>query len=350
MKILVTNPTGRIGRRILPELLAPEFFVRVIVRNPLWLPTETREQVDLVQGSTDDPATLRRALDGVEAMFFCVPGESLHERKVDQHYERFACAAWRAVRDARTPKVVTISAGGKGRACQVGPIAGLHAMEEILNESGAAIRHLRCGFFMENFLSQAWSIRDLGLISYPMPGNVALPLVAVTDVADLALRWLVRRDWEGIQSVGVDGPEYLSFNQAAAALERTLELPVRYQEASPNQYIASLMETGASAEFARSRVEMFSEFALGIFSAEQRTTESTTRTKLTRWAQKELLPAVRSGEPEVGARDREVHFCNRVRTESEAYRPRRNRENVGLCNMSRNAKRYGLFVTRPKQL
>jgi uncharacterized protein YbjT (DUF2867 family) len=111
-------------------------------------------------------------------------------------------------------------------------------MEEILNESGAAIRHLRCGFFMENFLSQAWSIRDLGLISYPMPGNVALPLVAVTDVADLALRWLVRRDWEGIQSVGVDGPEYLSFNQALPLLNERWSCPA-IPGGVPNQYIAS---------------------------------------------------------------------------------------------------------------
>ena len=58
---------------------------------------------------------------------------------------------------------VTISACGKGLARNAGPISGLHAMEDILNGSGAAIRHLRCGWFMENFLEQAESICQRGI-------------------------------------------------------------------------------------------------------------------------------------------------------------------------------------------
>ena len=164
MKILITTPTGKIGRRIVPELVAPEFSVRVIVRDPARLPEVIREQVEIVRGSADDEATLRGALDGVEALFWCVPAESLRETDVELHYERFACAGWHAIRQTGTPRVVTISAGGKGLARGASPISGLHAMEEILNESGAAIRHLRCGLFMENFLSQRRSIHRTGCI------------------------------------------------------------------------------------------------------------------------------------------------------------------------------------------
>src|SRR5688572_13732979 len=116
MKILVTNPTGRIGRRILPELLAPEFSVRVIARDPARLPVDSRQRVEIVRGSMDDAATLRHALQGVEAMFWCVPTEPLQVTNVELHYERFSCAAWKAIRETRTPRVVTISAGGQGRA------------------------------------------------------------------------------------------------------------------------------------------------------------------------------------------------------------------------------------------
>ena len=69
MKILVTTPTGKISRKIVPELLAPEFSVRVIVRDPARLPEEIRQQVEVVRGSTDDAATLRQALDSVKAIF-----------------------------------------------------------------------------------------------------------------------------------------------------------------------------------------------------------------------------------------------------------------------------------------
>jgi len=169
MKILITNPTGRIGRRIMPELLAPEFSVRVIVRDPTRLPAEIRQEAEVVRGSTDDAATLRRALGGVEALFWCVPTESLQETKED-----------------------------------------------------------------------------------------------------------------------------LSYNQAAAVIERTLERPVRYLAASANQYLRTLVDSGASAEYARSVVEMFAELARGITHTDPRTTESTRSTTLGAWAESELRPAVES--------------------------------------------------------
>jgi len=297
MKILVTTPTGRIGRRVLVELLAPEFSVRVIARDPARLPEEIREQVEVVRGSSDDAATLGRALEGVDALFWCVPTESRQETSVERHYERFACAGWQAIREARTPRVVTISAGGKGLARNAGPISGLHAMEDILNESGAAIRHLRCGFFMENFLSQVQSMCERGIVSYPMPSHIPIPMTAVTDVADVALRWLVRRDWTGIKGIAVHGPEDLSHGQAVAVMERILERPVRYSEVPANQYARTLGALGASAEYARSLVGMFSELARGISRAELRTAESTTPTTLAAWAEAELLPLVEPLRP-----------------------------------------------------
>jgi uncharacterized protein YbjT (DUF2867 family) len=294
MKILVTTPAGNIGRRVLSELLAPEFSVRVISPDPGRLPEEIREQVEAIRGSTDDPAALRRALEGVESLFWCVPTESLRETNLRGHYERFARAASRAVREARTPRVVTISAAGKGLARNAGPISGLHAMEDILNESGAAIRHLRCGSFMENFLCQARPIRERGVLSYPMPGHIPIPIVAVGDIADSALRWLVRRDWTGIAGVAVHGPQDLSYIQAADIMERILERPVHYKEASANHYVQTLVGCGASAEYAQSLVEMFAELARGITRTEPRTAESTTATTLAAWTERELLPLVES--------------------------------------------------------
>jgi uncharacterized protein YbjT (DUF2867 family) len=292
MKILITNPTGKIGRRIVPELLAPEFSVRVIARDPARLPEEIRQQVEIVRGSADDASLLRHALDGVEALFWCVPTESLQERNVERHYERFACAAWEAVRRAGTPRVVTISAIGKGLARNAGATSGLHAMEDILNESGAAIRHVRCAWFMENFLQRAISIYRQGLIYYPMPGHIPIPMAAATDIADVALKWLVRQDWNDIQGIAVHGPEDFSFGQAAAIIERTLERPVRYHEASPNHYVQTLVGFGTSSGYAQAQIEMFSQLAQGIARAEPRTFESTTATTLRAWAERELLPLV----------------------------------------------------------
>ncbi len=296
MKILVTTPTGNIGRKMVPELLAPEFSVRVIVRDPNRLPAEIRNQVEVIRGSTDDAATLRRALDSVEALFWCVPSQPLQDTDAQSYYERFARAGSQAIRQAGTPRVVAISAGGKGLARNAGPISGLHAMEDILNESGAAIRHLRCGLFMENFLRQAWPICKQGTFYYPLPGHVPIPVVAVTDIADTALRWLVRRSWKNVEGVAVHGPEDISYGQSAAVMERILERPVRYKEASANHYVQILIGLGASAKYARNQVEMFAELAQAITRAEPRTAESTTPTTLAAWTESEMLPLIESYE------------------------------------------------------
>jgi uncharacterized protein YbjT (DUF2867 family) len=296
MKILVTTPTGNIGKRMVRELLAPEFSVRVITRDPARLPADVRAQVEVVRGSMEDVAAMQRALDGVEAMFFCVPTESFQETNVRAHYERFAHVAARAIRAAEPARVVTISAVGKNQARNAGPISALHAMEDILNEAGAAIRHLRCGAFMENFLWQTPAITERGVLSYPLPGHLAIPLVAATDVADVALRWLVRRDWSGIAGVAVHGPEDLSYNQAAAIMERVLDRPVRYQELAANAYVQSLVSHGASIEYAQSLIAMFAELAQGIARAEPRTYETTTPTKLSDWTRAELLPLIGPGD------------------------------------------------------
>src|SRR5262245_3791870 len=301
MKILVTTPTGKIGSRIVPELLAPEFSVRVIVRDPARLPEEIREQIEVVRGSIDDAETLCKALDEVEALFWCIPPESLQETNVEQHYERFACTAWQAVRQAGTPRVVTISAGGKGLARKAGPISALHGMEEILNESGASIRHLRCGLFMENFFSQLRSIQRRGLISYPIPGHIPMPMAAARDIADVALRWLVRRDWDGIKGVAVHGPADLSYAEAAAIIGRVRERLVRYEETSVEDYVQMLSGLKASAAYARSRLEMFGALAQGVMRAEPRTPESTTPTRLGEWCEGEMGQAMQSLRVESGA-------------------------------------------------
>ena len=61
---------------------------------------------------------------------------------------------------------------------------------------------------------------------------------------------------------------------------------MRYEEASANHYIQALIGGGASAEYARSQVEMFAELARGIIRAEPGT--------LAAWTERELLPLMTS--------------------------------------------------------
>lgn len=196
MKILITAPASTIGRRIVSDLLAPEFSVRVITRNPSRIPVDIRPQVEVMRGSTDDPKALRTALEGVDALFWYIPRAPIEDGNLQGCYERHARAASRAIREVRMPRVVSISTSD-------GFNSSFHVMEEALNESGAAIRHLRRECFTENLDEQASSTARHGPIPYAMPEHTIVPMSAVGDVADVALRLLVRTDWSGVEVLSV---------------------------------------------------------------------------------------------------------------------------------------------------
>src|SRR3954468_9682409 len=71
--VLVTGATGYIGGRLVPRLLEAGHTVKVVVRTPAkianvpWL-----DDVEVVPGSLDAGAALRKALDGVDALYYLV--------------------------------------------------------------------------------------------------------------------------------------------------------------------------------------------------------------------------------------------------------------------------------------
>ena len=195
MNILVITPDGDIGCRVVAELLSPEFTLRVIMDDPVDLPGEWCEQVEVVDRATDNVGTLRQALAGVGSVLWCLPSGT--------DLEPLARALSEAMREAGTPRLVTVSASDCELTRNPVIISGQPAIESILNKSGAAIRHLRCNLSME----KAGFQQKERTFSPPIPGDILVPLVVADDTVNVALRWLVRRDWEGIEELVVSGPK-----------------------------------------------------------------------------------------------------------------------------------------------
>jgi uncharacterized protein YbjT (DUF2867 family) len=276
MKILITSPLSSIGRRVLPELLAPEFSVRALVPNPNWLPDEIRDRVQIVPGSADNAATLRRALAGVEALLWSVPRDLFHAPRTPEQIERSAHVVSKAIKEAGTSRIVAVWADGLGLDDSFGSWSNSQAVEQILNESGASICHLSAAWSMENLLEQAGSILQAGLFTYPLARDLRLPMTALADVAEVALSKLVRRDWTGIERLAVKGPQELSFPQAAEVMERILERPVRYEEISQ----------AATAGVAETPLEVTRRYT----GLEPDTIAVTTPTTLASWVRNEWVP------------------------------------------------------------
>ena len=71
--IVITAPTGLIGHQVLANLLDRGEPIRVIARDPARLPVDTRDRIEVVQGSHGDIDVLTKAFAGADAVFWLVP-------------------------------------------------------------------------------------------------------------------------------------------------------------------------------------------------------------------------------------------------------------------------------------
>jgi len=73
--IVITTPTGQIGRQVLGSLLESGEQLRVIARDPSQLPAGVREDLDIVEGSHGDAAVADKAFAGADQHAFSVLAE-----------------------------------------------------------------------------------------------------------------------------------------------------------------------------------------------------------------------------------------------------------------------------------
>jgi uncharacterized protein YbjT (DUF2867 family) len=73
--IVITTPTGQIGRQVLGNLLNSGEKLRVIALDPAQLPAGVREDLDIVEGSHGDPAVVDKAFAGADAVLWLTPAD-----------------------------------------------------------------------------------------------------------------------------------------------------------------------------------------------------------------------------------------------------------------------------------
>ncbi len=289
--LVVTTPIGQIGRQVLDQLVAAGEPVRAVVRDRSRIAPGLSAKVDVVEGSHADPATLARALEGAEAIFWCVPPDT-RVSDVREYYLGFSGPLAAALPGSSVRRVVLVSSGGRGRSKNARPIGAVHELEELLERTGVHLRALRCGAFMENMLHQVKPLQYQGMFFQPMNGDMAIPVCATRDIGTRAVELLRDRTWTGQAGTGVHGPADLSCNDMARVMSQVLERPIRYQEVPGPAYKATLIEHGQSEGFAQSLIDMFHAIGEGLHDADPRTPESTTPTTFEAWCRDTLKPVM----------------------------------------------------------
>ncbi|MFF4324514.1 NAD(P)H-binding protein [Streptomyces sp. NPDC001568] len=294
--IVITAPTGNIGRRLLSLLVeaapARGEELRVVVRDPARLPEAVRERVEVVTGSHGDAATVERAFAGADAVFWLVPPDA--STTPDEAYSGFTRPAALAFAAHGVGHVVGVSALGRGtpQADRAGLVTASLAMDDLIAGSGVAYRALANPSFFENLLEEADSIREHGVFVDTGAADRPAPLVAVADIARAAAGLLLDRSWTGVDSVPVLGPQDLSPNDLARIMTEELGRPVRYRRQPLDELRSTLLGHGLNEAFVDGMVDMKRAKDQGLDSGVDRSPKVGPATGFAQWCAQTLGPAV----------------------------------------------------------
>ena len=291
--IVVTTPTGNIGSKLVKGLLDAGAAVRVIARDPSRLAPEVRDNIEVVQGSSDDESVLSEAFQGADSLFWVVP-PSFRSNNDEEYYLKFTAPACRAIRSQGVKRVVAVSGLGRGVQVKAGPVTASFAKDVELEKTGVDFRALWCPGFMENMLSAVGSIKQDDVFFVPSPSDLKMPFVATRDIAASGAKLLLDKSWTGQGGLAVLGPEDLSYDDMASIMTDVLGKPVRFQRISGETLKAQLLKAGANEVFAQGIVDMRAAKANGLDNVEPRTAENTTSTSFRQWCEQVLRPAVLS--------------------------------------------------------
>jgi uncharacterized protein YbjT (DUF2867 family) len=293
--IVITTPTGQIGRQVLGNLLDSGEELRVIVRDPSDLPAGVREHLDVVVGSHGDAEVVDKAFTGADAVFWLTPPDP-QAPSVEAAFVGFTRPAAEAFRRHGVVRVVAVSALGRGTpwAGRAGYVTGSLGMDDLIAASAVAYRALTNPSFMDNIARQAESIKSQGMFFSPIAGDRKLPAVATRDIAAAASRLLLDASWSGVGEVPSLGPEDLSFSDMAGIMSEVLGKEVRFVRNTFDAYRDRFVSFGMSEAMAQGMTDMAWAKNEGIDNAVQRTPENSTPTSFRQWCEQVLKPAVAS--------------------------------------------------------
>jgi uncharacterized protein YbjT (DUF2867 family) len=292
--IAVTTPTGNVGSHVVRMLCQAGVRPRLLLRNPERLDADVRDQVELAVGDQRDADYVAESTRGVDAVFWVHPDDwSVPDPDADAERTGEGLAA--AMRQNRIARVVFQSSIGAELRHGAGFIDGLARIEQRLDaaqdETGAALLHLRCGYFMTNLLHDLDGLRA-GRLTTIRPLDEPMPWVDPRDIATVAAGRLLADDWTGRQVQAVHGPADLTWTEVAAVLSTATGVSIEAQRITDDEERAALRDAGMGELAVEGIVGMGVGTRDGFTPEQPRSMLTTTPSTLAGWAITHLRPAL----------------------------------------------------------
>ncbi len=253
--ILITGATGSNGRELIKKLFGAAITVRAMVRKqPV---NGATPGVEFVTADFDDPASIRRALEGVDRAFL-----------VTNSSERAEAQQLGFVEQARAAGLRHIVYLSQLHAAVNSPVRFLryHAVvEEAISSSGMAFTHLRPNLYMQGLLGFRSSIVSQGQFFAPA-GESRVSIIDVRDIASVAAAALTQNGHEG-KIHDLTGPEALTHREMAGRFTTALGKPVAFVDIPDAAMRDALLGFGFPAWQADGLVEDYAHYRRGEASA-----------------------------------------------------------------------------------
>ena len=299
MTVAVTTPTGQVGSQVVSMLCQAGVRPRLLLRNPGRLAAGLRDQVELAVGDQRDPDYVVEATRGVEAVFWVHPDDwAAPDPNADADRAGEGLAV--AMRQNRIARVVFLSSVGAEMRHGAGFVDGLARIEQRLDaarqETGTALLHLRCGYFMTNLLHDLDGLRA-GRLTTIRPLEERMPWVDPRDIATVATLRLLADEWTGRQVQAVHGPADLTWTEAAAVLSTATGVSIEAQQIAVDEERAALRRAGMSEVAVEGIIGMSVGERDGFIPEQRRSVLTTTSSSLAGWAITHLRPALAPQPP-----------------------------------------------------
>ncbi|HEV2491086.1 MAG TPA: NAD(P)H-binding protein [Candidatus Acidoferrales bacterium] len=290
--IVITGATGNTGSVAADALLARGEKIRVVGRDAAKLERFASKGAEAFVGDVQSEPDMVRAFTGATAVYLVIP-QALHLDDFRAYQERTSSAFASAVSKCFVKFAVVLSSIGAQNAEKVGPINGLHSMEEKLNRIPTLnVLHLRPTHFMENLLMGIDGVRTMNVFPGAFPADAAMPMIATKDIGNYAASRLAARDFSGHSTQELLGPRDVSMREAAAVIGPAIGKPNLAYVQMPMMLIeTALTGMGLPKSSAALLIELWKSANEGLLAPQEaRSPRNTTPTTLEQFVDEQFVP------------------------------------------------------------
>lgn len=290
-KIVIIGATGKVGSQVANLLLAQKHSLTLIARTEDKLLPFKAKGATILAASVLEVDKITAALKGADVVLTMIASNHLATDFLAEQRQQ-ADAQIEAIKKSGIKNVVNLSSNG----CQVmsgnGIIQGLSEMEAKLNElDGVNVIHLRPTFYMENTFYALDLIKHQGIYGLPIKADKTFPMIATKDVANVIVAKITELNFKGKSVLPILGPKDYSLAEVTTEIGKAIgKTQMPYIPFPIADFIGGIISTGGTTDFANKFAELMVATDSGLLNSHERTTENTSPTTISEFAQTVFAP------------------------------------------------------------